>query len=237
MKSACTSIDERALHLRPVLYSSIYIYTCPHAPGDLYVTPMNPPALEHWESCALPSAEADGICPSPAASINPSKTDAASAVASPPGNPRGSDGPIENACETASGTRGFRTASMYEATLGTSMLGEILGPMTSRTDKDLRRRHRSRLLETTSTLGEVLGDGRHLSQCALKGTRLQYFNIGKAADPWREGALARKSVLEEPNFAQANFPFLSRAEARSEFDPSSFSIVHPPSYHLFRNIC
>ena len=116
---------------------------------------------------------------SPAASSNPLKTDAASPTAAvPPGKLRGSEcsGLAGTAC-TSSGALGCST---FLATLR-----EIPGPR----PEDLRGRHRSRSFETTSTLREVLGDGRYPGQCAWKGTRLQYFNMGKAAaDPSREGA-------------------------------------------------
>ena len=84
--------------------------------------------------------------PPPVGSTDPQKMDvASSAAASPPGKPRGSDGPIGDAC-------------MYKATLGTSMLGEILGPRTSRTEQDLRGRD-SRSLDgnTASAPGGTLG--------------------------------------------------------------------------------
>ena len=127
---------------------------------------------------------------------------------------------------------------MYEATLGTSIVGEILGPRISWTNKVLRGRHRSRLLETTSALGEVLGDGRYPSQCALKGTVLQSFNIGNAADPSREGAFAREPVSEEHFFSQASFPFLfsSRGQIRVRsvklLYTSSTKATTSPANHL-----
>ena len=127
---------------------------------------------------------------------------------------------------------------MYEATLGTSMLGEILGPRSSWTNKDLRGRHRPRLLEIASTLGEVLGDGRYPSQYARKGTLLQSFNIGKAADLSSEGALAREPVSEEHFFSQANFPFLfsSRGQIRVRFvkllHTSSTKATTSPARHV-----
>ena len=116
---------------------------------------------------------------------------------------------------------------MYEATLGTSMLGEILGPRTSWTNKDLRGRHRPRWLEITSTLGDVLGDGRLPSQCARKGTLLQSFNIGKAADLSKERALAREPVSEEHFFSQEIFPFLF--SSRGQIRVRSVKLLHTSS--------
>ena len=79
----------------------------------------------------------------------------------------------------------------------------------ARPEEDLRGRHRSRLFETTSTLEEVLGDGRYSNWCAWKGTRLQYFNMRKhAADPSREKLSPGEPTLEKPRFPQAIFSFL-----------------------------
>ena len=91
----------------------------------------------------------EDFAPPPVGSTDPQKTDdAPSAAASPPGDPRGSDGPTGNACESTSGTRGFRTANMYEATFDTHMLGEICDPRTPK--EDLRGRDRSRSLDGTT---------------------------------------------------------------------------------------
>ena len=161
----------------------------------------------------------------PAANINPLKTDTASSstAASPPGNPRGSDGPAGNVRESASGTRGFRTASVYEGTFCTttalaSMLKEVLG-RTSRSQENLRGRDRSRLLETTSTLGEVLG-GATIPASAPGGalgccTSTLERNPRGSDGPSREEALARGSTLEEPRFSSSSF-FLKQKP-----DPSS----------------
>ena len=98
---------------------------------------------------ALPQTTEEDFSPPPVGSTDPQKMDAApSAAASPPGNPRGSDGPTADACESTSGTRDFRTASMYDATLVTRMLGEVRGPRTS--EEDIRGRDRSRLLDGTT---------------------------------------------------------------------------------------
>ena len=154
IKSAGTSTDKtRVLHFSPVLHPSIYIYiwhlpegpyiTCPHLPEGPYITSMNPPSPEHLRSCALPVAN-----------TNPLKTDAAlSAAVGPPGKLRGNDCSelIGTAC-VPGGTHGCSTSPA-------STLGEKLGPRTSRPEEDPRGRDRLRLLGTTSTLGEVLGDG------------------------------------------------------------------------------
>ena len=109
------------------VFEYIYIYIRPHAcPRDLYfllcITPTNPPAFEHWESRALPSVETDEMCSSPAASINPSKVDAASPTATgPPGKLRGSD------CSGSIGTvRAIRGTQDY-STSPASMLQTIRG--------------------------------------------------------------------------------------------------------------
>ena len=155
----------------------------------------------------------------PIASINPSKTDAAQfAAASPPGNPRGSDGPTGDACESTSGTRGFRTASKYEATFDTHMLGEIYGPRTL--EGDLRGHDRSRLLDGT-TAGAPGG--------ALGRVTVSFGNPRETDGSSERGALAKRSDFEEPGFPSTRF-FFSRAETRPvstetrhEFFPSIFS--------------
>ena len=196
----------------------MYIHSCPHPPEIRLFSPINPPSLELLDGEELNS-------PPPVASTDPQKMDAApSAAASSPGNPRGNDGPTGNARESASGTRGFRTASVYEVTLGTTtaparMLMEILGPRTSRPEQDLRGRHRSRLIETTSTLGDALGDstsasapGRALGCCTSTLER----NPRGSDGPPREEALVRGSTSEGPRISSGSF-FLEQRP-----DPSSF---------------
>ena len=205
------------------MFEYIYLHLCAHLPESLCITPINPPALEHWESYVLPSAETDEMCSSPAASINPSKMDAASSTAAgPPGKLRRCD------CSGSTGTAGAPGGTQGCSTSLASMLREILGP---RPEEDLRGRHRSRLFETTSTLGEEHGDGRYSSQCVWKGTRLQYFNMGKAAaDLLREGRSRQESLLwRNQDFLKQIFRFFSRAEARSEFVPSSCSCHAAPT--------
>ena len=154
---------------------------------------MNPAAFEHRESRALPLVETDEMCPSSATSINPSKMDAASpSAASPPGKLCGSDcsGSTGTAC-TPGGDSG-----LHDLYFPSQYTQERYSAQAPRTEEDLRGRQRSRLLETTSTLGEVLGDGRYSNKCAWKGTRLQYFDIGMAAaGPSREEAVARRACL------------------------------------------
>ena len=84
-----------------------YEYTRLHASARL--APARDSPLFSNESTFPQTTGKDFALP-PIASINPSKTDAApSAAASPPGNLRGSDGPTGDACESTSGTKGFRT--------------------------------------------------------------------------------------------------------------------------------
>ena len=144
----------------------------------------------------------------PVGSTDPQKTDAAPpAAAGPSRNPRGSDGPTGDACESTSGTRGFRTASMYEATLGTRMLGEIHGTRTSRTKEDFRGRDRSRLLNGT-TAG---APGGALGRCTTS------FGNPRGIDgPSGGGVLARGSAFEEPRFLSTKFLLEQRP------DPSYF---------------
>ena len=166
--------------------STIFEYTCLHfAPALRYLYFSDGPARTRGALCSSLARTTVELCSSPepysprAASSNPLKTDAASPTAAVPlGKLHGSEcsGSTGTAC-TSSGALG---CSAFPATPR-----EIPGPR----PEDLRGRHRSRLFETTSTLGEMLGDERYPSQCAWKGTRLQYFNMGKAAaDPSREGA-------------------------------------------------
>ena len=144
---------------------------------------------------ALSQTTGEDFAPPPVRSTNPQRTDAApSAAASPPGNPRGSEGPTRDACESTSGTRGFRTASMYGATFDTHMLGEICGPRTS--EEDLRGRDRSRLLDGTTagapggTLGRVTAS----------------FGNPRGTDGQSgRGALAKESAFEEPGLPSKRF--------------------------------
>ena len=123
-----------------------YEYTCLHS--SACIAPARDSPLFSNEP-ALPQTTGEDFAPPPVASINPSKTNAAqSAAADPPGNPRGSDGPTGDACESTSGTSGFRTASTYEATFNTHTLGEMCGPRTS--EEDLRGRDRLILLDGTT---------------------------------------------------------------------------------------
>ena len=93
-----------------------------------YIAPARDSPLFSNEP-ALPQTTGDDFSPPPVGSIDSQKTDVAPpAAAGPPGNSCGSDGPTGDACESTSGTRGFRTTSMYEPALGTHILGEICGP-------------------------------------------------------------------------------------------------------------
>ena len=137
---------------------------------------------------ALPQTTGEDFAPPPVRSTNPQKTDAApSAAASPPGNPRRSKGPTGDACESTSGTRGFRTASIYGATFVTHMLGEICRPRTSK--EDLRGRDRSRLLDGTTT-GAPGG--------ALGRVTASFGNRRGTDGPSGRGALAKGCAFEEP---------------------------------------
>ena len=159
---------------------TIFEYTCLRfAPARRSVYFSDGPASTLGALCPFLARTTDELCSSPAASSNPLKTDAASPTAAvPPGKLRGSE--CSGSTGTACASGGVLGCSTFPATLR-----EIPGPR----PEALRGRHRSRLFEATSTLGEVLGDGRYLSQCAWKGTWLQYLNMGKAAaDPSREGA-------------------------------------------------
>ena len=131
---------------------------------------------------ALPQTTGDDLSPPPVGSTDPRKTDAApSAAASSPRNPPGSDGPTGDACESTSGTKDFRTASMYDATLGTRTLGEVRGPRTS--EEDLRRRDGT----TASAPGG-----------SLDRVTASFGNPREADGPSRGGALAEGSAFEEP---------------------------------------
>ena len=162
--------------------STIFEYICLHfAPARRSVYFSDGPAQTLGALCPFLTRTTDELCSSPGASSNPLKTNAASpTAAAPPGKLHGSD------CSGSTGTACASGGAQGCSTSPASTLREIPGP---RPEEDLRGRHRSRLFETTSTLGEMLGDGRYPSQCAWKGTRLQYLNMGKtAADPSRKGA-------------------------------------------------
>ena len=144
---------------------------------------------------ALPQTTGEDFAPPPVGSTDPQKTDAApSAGVSPLRDPRGSDGPTRDACESTSGTRGFRTASMYEATFDTHMLGEICGPRTS--EEDLRGRDHSRLFDGT-TAGAPGG--------ALGRVTASFGNPRGTDGPSGRGAIAKGSAFEEPGFPSTTF--------------------------------
>ena len=133
------------------------------------------------EPALLPTTGEDLSSP-PVGSIDLQKTDAApSAAASSPGNPRESDGPTGDACKSTSGTRGFWTAIMYDAALGTRTLGEVRGPRTS--EEDLRGRDGT----TASAPGGALGR-----------VTASFGNPWGTDGPSRGGALAEESTFEEP---------------------------------------
>ena len=139
---------------------------------------------------ALPQTTEEDFAPPPVGSTDPQKTDATpSAAASPPGNSRGGDGPTGDACEGTSGTRGFRTASMYEATFDTNMLRELCGPRTS--EEGLRGHDGSRLLNGT-TAGAPGG--------ALGRVTAPFGNPRGTDGPSGRGALAKGSAFQEPGF-------------------------------------
>ena len=131
---------------------------------------------------APPQTTGDDLSPPPVGSTDPRKTDAAPpAAASPPGNLRGSDGPTGDACESTSGTRGFRTAIMYDATIGTRTLGEVRGPRSS--EEFLLGRDGA----TASAPGGALG---HVTA--------SFGNPGGTDGPSRGGALTEGSTFQEP---------------------------------------
>ena len=138
----------------------------------------------------LPQTTGEDFAPPPVGGTDPQKTDATpSAAASPPGNFRGGDGPTGDACESTSGTRGFRTASMYVATFDTNMLGEICSPRTS--EEDLRGRDGSRLLDGT-TAGAPGG--------ALGRITASFGNPRGSGCSLGRGALAKGSAFQDPGF-------------------------------------
>ena len=202
MKSTSLSIDKSIAVSSSTLHSSIYVNISPthQQPEDLCIPPMNLPSPEALEKSLT-------LRLSPLAPILRRPTLHHLLL-------RVRQGILAEATvrqETparASGTRGFRTARMNEMTLGTttapaSMLGEILGPGTSRTEEDLRGCDRSRLLETTSTLGEALGDGT----IAAPGRALGCCTSSRET-------LARGSTSEEPKFSSSSFFLEQRPDSR-----------------------
>ena len=140
---------------------------------------------------ALAPTTGEDLSPPPVGSTDLQKTDAApSAAASSPGNPRESDGPTGDACKSTSGTRGFRTAIMYDATLGTRTLGEVRGPRTSEevrgprtSEEDLRGRDGTTASASGGELGRVTAS----------------FGNPRGTDgPSGGEALAEGSTFEEP---------------------------------------
>ena len=170
-------------------------YTAPARDSPLF---PNEPAITHsaTSACFAPARDSplfsnepallpitgEDLSPPPVGSTDLQKTDAApSAAASSPGNPRESDGSTGDACKSISGTRGFRAAIMYDATLGTRTLGEVRGSRTS--EEDLWGRDGTTASAPGGALGRVtasLGNPR--------GTD----------GPSRGGALAEGSTFEEP---------------------------------------
>ena len=132
---------------------------------------------------ALAPTTGENLSPPPVGSTDLQKTDAApSAAASSPGNPRESDGPTGDACKSTSGTRVFRTATMYDATIGTRTLGEVRVPRTS--EEHLLGRDGT----TASAPGGVLGR-----------VTASFGNPRGTDGPSRGGALAEGSAFEEPH--------------------------------------
>ena len=144
IKSTSTYIDKSIASSSSTAFKYIYQHSSDApARGSMYSSDQ--PALVRTTG---------ELCSPPAASINPLKTNVASpAAADPPGNLRGSD------CSGLLGTSSVPGRTLGHTTASTP--GEVLGhdPATSRREEDLRGRDRSRLLETVSTLGEVLGGG------------------------------------------------------------------------------
>ena len=146
-----------------------YEYTCLHS--SACIAPARDSPLFSNEP-ALPQTTGADFVPPPVANINPSKTGGApSDAASPPENPRGGDGPTGDACESTSGTNGSRTASMYEPTFDTHMLGEICGP---RGSSGFRTASMHEVTFYTHMFGEICGPrtseedlrGRDRSRCS-----------------------------------------------------------------------
>ena len=139
------------------------------------------------------------------ARTNPLKMEAApSAAAGSPGNPRGSDGPSRNSRGSGSKTNDLRTVSA---------LGEAIGTRgTSASEGNLRGSDSSRLLGTTSALGEALGSctsaaralrealgsgtstASSLGEALGSGTLTSKENPRRSDDPSRERTPARESV-------------------------------------------
>ena len=171
---------------------------------------------------ALPQTTGEDFAPPPVGSTDPQKTDAApSAAASPPGNPRGSDGSTGNACESTSETRGSRTARTYGVTFDTHMLGEICCRRTS--EEDLRGRDRSRLLDGT-TVGAPGG--------ALGRVIALFGNPRETDGPSGRGALTKGSDFEEPRFPSTRFfleqrpdPCSSRPDLSSSRQASRYAAL------------
>ena len=162
--------------------TSIHVCTC--------VAPARDSPLFSNEPALAPTTGQDLSSP-PVGSTDLQKTDAApSAAASSPGNPRESDGPTGDACKSTSGTRGLRTAIMYDATLGTRTLGEVRGPRTSEevrgpgtSEEDLRGRDGTTASASGGALGRVTAS----------------FGNPRGTDgPSGREALAEGSTFEEP---------------------------------------
>ena len=92
---------------------------------------------------------------------------------------------------------------MYEATLGTRMLGEIQGPRTASTEENLRGRDRSRLSDGT-TAGAPGG--------ALDCFTTSLGNHRGTDGPSGGGALAKGSASEDPGFHSTSFFFGQRPD-------------------------
>ena len=198
-------------------------YTAPARDSPLF---PNEPAITHsaTSACFAPARDSplfsnepalapttgEDLSPPPVGSTNLQKTDAApSAAASSPGNPRESDGPTGDACKSTSGTRGFWTATMYDATLGTRTLGEVRDPRTS--EEDLRGRDGT----TASAPGGALGR-----------VTASFGNPRGTDGPSGGEALAEGSTFEEPcprheepRFLPTRF-FSSRDPTRVRRDPT-----------------
>ena len=189
---------------------------------------------------APPQTTGDDLPPPPVGSTDPRKTDALPpAAASPPGNPRGSDGPTGDAWESTSGTRGFRAAIMYDATLGTRTLGEVRGPRTS--EEDLRGRDGTTASAPGGALGRVTASfgnprgtvgpsrgGALAEESAFEEPHLRgrdgiaSFGNPRGTDGPSRGALAEGSVFEEPRF----FPTICFLEQRPDLSSSRQASRH-----------
>ena len=176
-----------------------------------YIAPARDSPLSSNEP-AVPQTTGEDFSPPPVGNTDSQKTDVApSSAASRPGNPRGSDGPTGDACESTSGRIGFRTASMYEATLDIRMLGEMQSPRTASAEEDLRGRDHSRLLDGT-TAG---APGGALDRCTTS------FGNPRGTDGPSGAELSPKDLLvRSQDFSRQEF---SRVETRPGF-------VRPKSY-------